>query len=142
MLMTSKKVQHLWDKKQESGGVSYNDKSWMLSDVKRDTGDAESLLEEKHLRFYLPTDNWSSVPSDLKTHITANKVSWGAFYRANITASRDRKVSWSQPIWLLECSMENYRLCVNNQDLSDGFNQEKAANNLPEPLNVKIIMKL
>lgn len=50
------------------------------SDVKQDSGDgAKLLLEGKPLCFYLLTDDNSSAPSDLETHITVNKVSWGAF---------------------------------------------------------------
>lgn len=59
------------------------------------------------LCFYLLTDDYSSPPSDLKTHIIVNKVSWGAFKRANITASRDHKVPLSKLIWLLGNSMKN-----------------------------------
>lgn len=73
----------------------------MLSDVKQDSRDeAKSLREGKPLCFYLPTDDYSSAPSDLKTHITVNKVNWGAFKRANITASGDHKVPSSQVIQL------------------------------------------
>lgn len=75
----------------------------MLNDVKQDSGDrGKSLLEGKPLRFYLLTDDNSSAPSDLKAHIIVNKVSWGAFYRANTTASSDHKVSLSQVICVLE----------------------------------------
>lgn len=51
----------------------------MLSDNKQDSGDkAKSLLKGKPLCFYLLTDDNSSALSDLETHITINKVSWGA----------------------------------------------------------------
>lgn len=52
----------------------------ILSNVKQDSGDTgKSLLGGKALCFYLLTDDKSSAPPDLKTHITLNKVSWGAF---------------------------------------------------------------
>lgn len=62
---------------------SLTDSNIMLkgqSDVKQGSGDGgKSLLEGKPLCFYLLTDDYSSAPPDLKTHITVNKVSWGAF---------------------------------------------------------------